>query len=190
MKTVLSFVVTTLFTNMAMAQTAAEVTCRAQAKEVAVQTYSSCITQARNQQVEQIRADYQKELTALKAKYDKELKGISSKKENKDAVTGAALAAPAAAAPKKTAKASKAAKSAVAAAPIAAPAPLPAKTESPAAVAKQLPEKAVATEALPIQTVQEGTKVVAVGTEETSAPQEEVTSPSSDEVEISALPQE
>ena len=217
MKTVLSFFITTLFANIAFAQSAAEVTCRAQAKETALQTYSSCITQARNAQVEQIRADYQKELAALKAKYDKELKGLNKKDAKATAVTPAVANA----APKKAAKAAKATKTAkatptVTATPLALPAATqetsapatttepatpvtapaseatPAAASTPAPVAK-LPEKAVSTEALPIQTVQEGDKVVAVEpakTEKDSETQEMTTTPAEKEVEISALPQE
>ena len=55
--------------------------CRAKAKELAASTYSSCVTDARNQQVEQIRANYQKELAAVKAKYDRELKKMGGKKQ-------------------------------------------------------------------------------------------------------------
>ena len=216
MKTVLSFFVTTLFANFALGQTnAAEVTCRAQAKEMALQSYSSCITQARNQQVEQIRSDYQKELAALKAKYDKELKGLSKQKEAKaangvtGAGTGAAVVPATNAAPKKTAKAIKAnkavaAKPAVkpaAAAPAVAaetaPAALPAATEAvatpaaaaptPAPVAK-LPEKESATEALPIQTVQEGAKVVAVEPAAEAAPVAEKVETSSQSSETDVAP--
>ncbi|XGC79513.1 hypothetical protein ACES2L_09255 [Bdellovibrio bacteriovorus] len=77
MKTLLAFFSTILFSVSAISQTSAEVTCRAQAKEAAVQTYSSCITTARANQVEEIRKNYKEELAALKAKYDKELKKMS-----------------------------------------------------------------------------------------------------------------
>ncbi|UOF01831.1 hypothetical protein [Bdellovibrio reynosensis] len=77
MKTVFAFFSTVLFSVSAISQTSAEVTCRAQAKEAAVQTYSSCITTARANQVEEIRKSYKEELAALKAKYDKELKKMS-----------------------------------------------------------------------------------------------------------------
>lgn len=79
MKTVFSFFATFLFTANALTQTSAELTCRAQAKELAMQTYSTCITQARNQQVEKIRKNYKKELSDLKSKYDNELKKIGGK---------------------------------------------------------------------------------------------------------------
>ena len=80
MKTVFSFLITVLFSANAFTQTAAELSCRAQAKEIAMQTYSSCITQARNSQVEEVRKNYQKELADLKAKYDRELKKMTGGK--------------------------------------------------------------------------------------------------------------
>lgn len=78
MKTVFSFFAIIFFSSAALPQTAAEVTCRAQAKEVALQTYSSCITEARNSQVDEIRKSYQKDLADLKAKYDQELKKMAA----------------------------------------------------------------------------------------------------------------
>jgi len=82
MKTIFSFFATILFTANAFSQTSsAEVTCRAQAKEQAVQIYSSCITEVRSAQVEHIRAEYQKELAALKNKYDSELKKVAGAKK-------------------------------------------------------------------------------------------------------------
>lgn len=85
MKTILSFFATTLFAANAFTQSSAELTCRAQAKDLAMQTYSSCMTQARNNQVEEIRKNYQKELTALKTKYDGKLKTLSGGKSDKKA---------------------------------------------------------------------------------------------------------
>lgn len=83
MKTIFSFFATTLFAANAFTQSSAELTCRAQAKDLAMQTYSSCMTQARNNQVEEIRKNYQKELTALKTKYDSKLKTLSGGKADK-----------------------------------------------------------------------------------------------------------
>lgn len=83
MKTILSFFAAIFFTANAFPQTSAELTCRAQAKELAMQTYSNCITQTRNQQVDEIRKNYQKELSSLKTKYDNELKKIGGGKTGK-----------------------------------------------------------------------------------------------------------
>jgi len=69
----------TFFTVLAQAQTSSELTCRSKAKEIAAQTYSSCVTEARNGQIDQIRKEYQKQLADLKAKYDKELKKVGGK---------------------------------------------------------------------------------------------------------------
>lgn len=135
MKTILSFFGIIFFAAAAHTESAAELTCRAQAKEIAVQTYSSCVTQARNSQIEQIRADYQKELAAVKSKYDQELKKLSGKskgtKSAKAATSGPTV---------KEVKAPKAAKG----------------------VAKQLPTREAAPESLPVQNVAEGIPVVAV----------------------------
>ena len=54
-----------------------ELTCRSQAKDIAVQTYQSCITTARKQRVDEIRKEYQEKLTELKSHYDSELKKLA-----------------------------------------------------------------------------------------------------------------
>lgn len=164
MKTVFSFFVTILFATNAFPQASYELTCRAKAKELAAQSYSSCVTEARNTQVEQIRTNYQKELSALKSKYDHELKKMgggsgSSKKAN--------------------------------------PQPVPVESEVRAAapvpasgIAKQLPKKAMAqTEAAPVQTVSEGAKVIAVGSDKSAGSVEKEAS-DADQVEIIDMPTE
>ncbi|WP_413291320.1 hypothetical protein [Bdellovibrio sp. HCB337] len=76
----ITFFSLTFFAMSAHAQQSSmELTCRAKAKEIAAQTYSYCVTDARNTQIDQIRKDYQKQLTELKAKYDLELKKIGGK---------------------------------------------------------------------------------------------------------------
>lgn len=141
MKTVFSFFATILFSTSAFTQTSSssEVMCRGQAKEIAMQTYTSCITTARATQVEEIRKNYQKELADLKNKYDHELKRM-----NGGAVSTAA--------PKKNVKAQ----------PVVAAKPL--KGAKPVkGIAKELPVKnSESASTLPVQTVSEGTKVVAV----------------------------
>lgn len=75
---------TLLLTGTAFAaKNSAEVMCRAQAKDIAMQTYSTCITDARHKQVDEIRKNYQKELSELKSKYDKQLNKISGGKVDK-----------------------------------------------------------------------------------------------------------
>lgn len=54
-----------------------DLTCRSQAKEVAVQTYQSCVTTARKERVDEIRKEYQAKLNELKAHYDGELKKLA-----------------------------------------------------------------------------------------------------------------
>lgn len=54
--------------------------CRAKAKEVAAETYRGCVTEAKTQQIEQIKKDYQEKLKAMKQDYENELKKLSSSK--------------------------------------------------------------------------------------------------------------
>ncbi|HEX7673509.1 MAG TPA: hypothetical protein VF412_05030 [Bdellovibrio sp.] len=158
MKTVFSFIAMILFTTNAFPQTSYELTCRAKAKELAAQTYASCVTESRNAQVEQIRTNYQKELAALKSKYDKELKKMAGPNS-------------AAHSSKKTAKNAS-------------------KAQNSQAVATQLPVKAGGTsDATPVQTVSEGSKVVAVGTDKGSENIEKEAS-DADQVEIIETPAE
>ncbi|WII71565.1 hypothetical protein QJS83_13935 [Bdellovibrio sp. 22V] len=160
MKTILSFFATILFAANAFTQTSAELTCRAQAKEIALQTYSSCVTEARNNQVEEIRKNYQKELSDLKAKYDKELKKMGGGGAKKAVKNGAPTV--------REVQAPKAVKG----------------------IAKQLPGRgSVNTEAAPIQVVSEGTKVVAVGTEDVAEGLEKEAA-EADQVEIIEMPVE
>lgn len=55
-----------------------ELTCRAQAKEIAANAYRSCITDSRSAQIDQLKKDYQEEIKALKAKYEAEIKALAS----------------------------------------------------------------------------------------------------------------
>lgn len=145
MKTTLSFLTTTLLGVAAFAQTSSsDLMCRAKAKELAASTYSSCVTEARNQQVEQIRANYQKELAAVKAKYDRELKKMSGKKQSaKDSLSVKEV---------KEAKIAKPVKG----------------------IAKTLPAKANSqSEAAPIIEATEGDKVVAMTPERVAEPLEQ-----------------
>lgn len=82
MKTIAAFFALIFFSGNAHAQTSAEVTCRAKAKEIAIQTYSSCVTEVRNSQVQSIRSDYQKELADLKQKYDRKIQKVAPAKNN------------------------------------------------------------------------------------------------------------
>lgn len=139
MKTVISFFALILFTVSAHAQASFELTCRAKAKEIAATTYSSCVTEARTTRIEEVRANYQKELAALKSKYDKELKKMASGQGSS----------------------AKAAKTSIASEVQ--------MNRTSKGLAKQLPSKANnRIDATPVQTATEGTKVVAVGTDQSS----------------------
>ncbi len=148
MKSIFTFVLTSIVATGAMAATesSAEVVCRAKAKELAIQTYSSCVTEARQAKVEEIRSGYQKDLAALKSKYDKELKKLANKNTKKEA-----LAVPVTAKELQVQAASKPVKG----------------------VAKQLPTKAASpVDVAPVQSVSEGNKVVAVGAPSVESPED------------------
>ena len=72
-----AFFALTFVTVSTQAQNTGDLTCRSKAKEIAARSYSNCVTEARNMQIDQIRIEYQKQLTDLKAKYDKELKKVN-----------------------------------------------------------------------------------------------------------------
>src|SRR5688500_10763984 len=61
-----------------------ELQCKAQAKEVALQTYQSCITENRAAQIDTLRKEYQLKLNELKEHYNKELKKAAGKEANKE----------------------------------------------------------------------------------------------------------
>ncbi len=79
----------------ARAQNEMELSCRAKAKETALEVYQGCMTEARTQKLKTIREDYRSEMTALKAKYDgmlQEMKAtpsVVSKNPTQTAVTNA-----------------------------------------------------------------------------------------------------
>ncbi len=93
-----------------------EVICRMKAKEIAADTYRGCITNARSQQIDQLKKDYQEKLRAMKQDYESELKRLGN---------GRTAAAP----PAKKAPGKKAARNktpALTAKPVASAAPQPA----------------------------------------------------------------
>lgn len=142
-------------------ESSADLTCRAKAKEVALQSYSLCMSDHKSKQTDALRRAYEEEALKLKAQYEAEIAKVQA-------------SADAAAAPKapETAPATVT----VAPAPVAAPAPTPAlsvplldkkqKTEPAVTkgVSKVLPAKKVKTQYLPIQTIIEGPKVVNIST--------------------------
>lgn len=116
-----------------------ELTCKTQAKEVALQRYQSCVTEARQQQIDSLRKEYQVKMNELKEHYNKELKKAAGKEGTTpvETETGASIQLRP---NKKSAKvkSEKATKS----------------------VAKSLPRKQSASNAIPVQTVAEETTVV------------------------------
>jgi len=56
-----------------------ELSCRSKAKEVANETYKTCVTESKQAQLEKIRTDYQTKLKELKDYYDAELRKVSGK---------------------------------------------------------------------------------------------------------------
>lgn len=67
-----------LFSQWSYGQAAIELTCKAKAKEIALQTYDTCVTEKKQAQIEQIRMEYQDKLNELKKQYDNELKKMGS----------------------------------------------------------------------------------------------------------------
>lgn len=55
-----------------------EVACRAKAKEIAAETYRTCVTDNKQAQLKKIRSEYQRKLNDLKGYYDGELKKLKS----------------------------------------------------------------------------------------------------------------
>lgn len=81
----LTFLSLIVFPVLLQAQDAIDLSCRAQAKDLAVQTYQSCVTDARGQKIEEIRKEYQTKLNELKSYYNTELKKASGNKAQIDA---------------------------------------------------------------------------------------------------------
>ncbi len=152
----------------ALAQGSSELTCRAQAKEVAAQAYSSCITDARNSQIDEIRKNYQKELADIKNKYDQELKKLGAGIPPQASNQAAKRAQPQASIKTSNKKVR----------------PLKEK-----ALARKLPSKSgPAQEALPVQSAQNENLVVAVRPESPSDVGLENEAAAADQIEIVEMP--
>ncbi|MFP5519006.1 MAG: hypothetical protein ACLGGX_03835 [Bdellovibrionia bacterium] len=93
MKFLMTSLIVMAFSPMALAQTAVELMCKQQAKDMAVQFYSSCMDEnqkAQMEQMEQLKAEYKAELEGLKKKFEGKLAAVKSgetivKKEEKAA---------------------------------------------------------------------------------------------------------
>lgn len=55
-----------------------ENSCRVKSKEIALETYRSCVTDTKTAQIEQVRRQYKVKLLALKAYYENELKKMNN----------------------------------------------------------------------------------------------------------------
>ncbi len=64
--------------------TSFELSCRSQAKDVAVKTYQSCVTENKQKKLNEIRKEYQTKLNDLKKYYDSELKKLSGNSGQKN----------------------------------------------------------------------------------------------------------
>jgi hypothetical protein len=156
----LFFFVVTLFTLHAYAQSSSELTCKSQAKEIAIQTYTNCMTEARNSQIDQIRKSYKEELASLKSKYDQELKQLGH-------------------APTTTAKKFKRGGVTVQEARVSAP-------KATHGIARKLPTRTATTEALPVQGVTESAKVAPV--EDSNSSLEKEAADADNNVEVIDMP--
>lgn len=82
MKYALIFLLT-VFATKTFAETEIELTCRAKAKEIAVETYNGCVTDARQSRIQEIRDEYKTKLAEMKNHYDTELKKLTGGKSGK-----------------------------------------------------------------------------------------------------------
>ncbi len=63
--------------SAASAGSSTDLLCRNKAKEIAAETYKSCITESKQAQVSSLRDEYKTELAEVKNRYDEKLKMIS-----------------------------------------------------------------------------------------------------------------
>lgn len=61
-----------------------ESSCRIKAKEIAANTYRTCVVDQKNSQIEQIKKEYQAKLRALKVHYEAELKKMAGGRQSID----------------------------------------------------------------------------------------------------------
>lgn len=65
------------------AESSIDFMCKAQAKEIAAQTYKSCVVESKQMEIERIRNEYKEKLEALKQQYSSELNSLSEAKAKK-----------------------------------------------------------------------------------------------------------
>lgn len=84
----LSLVATTSFGAAEMSHAVpADNQCRIQAKEIALQTYQTCVTETRTAKIEQIRKEYQEKISELKKQYETQILELKAANEPTSAKT-------------------------------------------------------------------------------------------------------
>jgi Skp family chaperone for outer membrane proteins len=68
-------------TSHAAEETSFELICRAKAKEVAADTYRTCVVENRTSEIEKLKKDYQERLRGLKEDYEKEIDKLGGKQK-------------------------------------------------------------------------------------------------------------
>ena len=74
-------------------ETSYELMCRAKAKDIAADTYRSCVTENRNAEIEKVKKDYQERLRSLKEDYEKEIDKMGGKTSAKKPAASAKMLA-------------------------------------------------------------------------------------------------
>jgi len=80
-----SFIIICFFgiISFANTQSSYELTCRAKAKEIAAETYRTCVTENKSAEIERLKRDYQERLRNLKDEYEVEVSKLGLKKSKK-----------------------------------------------------------------------------------------------------------
>lgn len=91
---IISMIVVLFFAVLAFAapQTSYELSCRAKAKEIAAETYRTCVSENKTAEIERLKKDYQERLRLLKDDYEVEISKLGlkkAKKSNSGPVAGA-----------------------------------------------------------------------------------------------------
>jgi Skp family chaperone for outer membrane proteins len=74
-------------TSNAQDMSVADNQCRTEAKEIAIKSYQSCITEARTARLESIRKEYQEKLADLKRQYEGQLQELKKQNPKPEAST-------------------------------------------------------------------------------------------------------
>lgn len=80
-----SFIILFFFGVLSFANTQAsyELSCRAKAKEIAADTYRTCITENKSAEIDRLKKDYKERLRNLKDEYEVEVAKLGLKKSKK-----------------------------------------------------------------------------------------------------------